>query len=120
MRCCQGGLCGLLNNVLQIGAKRQDPADDFKDEKRREKKKDRLYQEAMTIALFAAAWTELRGAKSEVDVTGPELVRWWSSVNHSDNETWLLLFQRRMSPYSTVLTRQQSDTTMDRKILHKT
>ena len=76
MGCCQGGLCGLLNNVLQIGAKQPDPEDYFKDEKRREKKGDSLYQEAMTIALFAAAWTELRGAKSEVEVTGAEVERW--------------------------------------------
>lgn len=76
MRCCQGGLCGLPNNALQIGAEQPDPADDFKDEKRRKKKRDSLYQEAMMIALFAAAWTELRGAKSEVEVTGAELERW--------------------------------------------
>jgi len=42
MRCCQGGPCGLLKNVLQIGAKQPDPADDFKDEKRTEKKGDSL------------------------------------------------------------------------------
>lgn len=46
-----------------------DPAADFKDEKRREKKGDSLYQEMVMIALLAAAGTELRGAKSDVEVT---------------------------------------------------
>lgn len=55
MRCCQGGLCGLLKNVLQTDAKELDLADDFMDEKRREKKGHGLYQEAMTIVLLAAA-----------------------------------------------------------------
>lgn len=62
--------------MLQIGVKQPDPADHFKAKKRREKKGDSLYQEAMMIALFAAAWTELKGVKSEVEVTGAELERW--------------------------------------------
>lgn len=75
MRCCQGGLCGLLKNVLQTNAKELDLADDSKDEKRREKKGYGLYQEALMIALLAAAWTEFQGAKSKVEVTGTEMGR---------------------------------------------
>lgn len=46
--------------MLQIDAKQPHPADGFKDEKKREKKGDSPSQEAMTIALFAAAQTEFR------------------------------------------------------------
>lgn len=64
-----------LNNVLQIGAKQLDSTDGWKDSKRREKKRDSLNQEAMMTALFVVAWTEIRGAKSEMEVTGAELER---------------------------------------------
>lgn len=75
MRCCQGGLCGLMNNVLRICAKQLGPADDYKGGKRREKKGDSHYQVEMMMVLSAAAWTELRGTKSEVEVTGDKLER---------------------------------------------
>lgn len=45
----------------------------IKVKKMREKKEDSHYQAEMMMALFAAAWTELRGTKSEVEVTGDRL-----------------------------------------------
>lgn len=64
-----------MNNVLQISAKQLGPADDYKGEKRREEKGDSHYLAEMMMALFAAAWAELRGTKSEVEVTGVKLER---------------------------------------------
>lgn len=55
--------------------KQLDPAGDNKGEKRREKKGDSHYQTDMMMALFAAAWTELTGTKSEVEVPGDKLER---------------------------------------------
>lgn len=41
--------------MLQIDAKELHLADDFKDEKRREKKGDGLHQEAMMIGFFCSS-----------------------------------------------------------------
>lgn len=64
-----------MKNVLQISAEQPDPAVDYKGEKRREKKGDSQYQAEKMMALLAAACTELRGTKSEVEVTGDKLER---------------------------------------------
>lgn len=47
----------------------------IKVKKGREKKGDSHYQAEMMMASFAAAWAELRRAKSEVEVTGDKLER---------------------------------------------